>query len=74
MVYRPDIDDGLCFFLMPFREPFNEYYKNIIKKAVRAARPGLEPKRADEIFGNKAIIRDIWEHIWSAAIVIADVC
>ena len=61
MVYRPKIDDKLCFVLMPFREPFNGHYEHIIKKAVRTA--GLEPLRADEIFGTKSIIRDVWGHI-----------
>jgi chaperonin GroEL len=71
MVYRPKIDEKLCFVLMPFREPFNGYYEHIIKKAAQAT--GLEPLRGDEIFGTGSIIRDIWEHIWRARLVIADV-
>jgi hypothetical protein len=71
MVYRPSINNNLCFVLMPFKEPFNGYYNQIIKEAVKEA--GLDPLRGDEIYGTQAIIRDIWEHIWRAKIIIADV-
>ena len=71
MIYRPKIDDKLCFVLMPFREPFNGHYEHIIKKVVRTT--GLEALRGDEIFGTTSIIRDVWEHIWRARVVIADV-
>jgi len=71
MVYRPRIDEKLCFVLMPFRDPFDGYYQRIIKEAVKAA--GLEPLRADEIYGTRAIIRDVWEQIWRARVIIADV-
>ena len=71
MVYRPEIDERLCFVLMPFRQPFNDYYEKIIKAA--AAGAGLEALRADDIFGNGIIITDIWDHIWHARVVIADV-
>lgn len=71
MVYRPKIDEKLCFVLMPFKEPFNGYYEHIIKRAVSGA--GLNALRADEIYGTRPIINDVWEHIWQARIVIADV-
>lgn len=71
MVYRPSIDQKLCFVLMPFGKPFDGYYEHVIKPAVTAA--DLEPLRADEIYGAQAIIKDIWESIWKARIVIADV-
>ena len=71
MVYRPNIDERLCFVLMPFRDPFNGYYEHIIKVTVKAA--GLEPLRGDEVFGARPIIQDVWERIWRARIVIADV-
>lgn len=71
MVYRPSIDERLCFVLMPFKEPFNSYYHQIIKQA--AADSGLEALRADDVYGTGAIIRDIWDHIWRARIIIADV-
>lgn len=71
MVYRPSVDNRLCFVLMPFKEPFNSYYNQIIKGAVMEA--GLDPLRGDEIYGTQAIIRDIWDQIWRAQIIIADV-
>jgi chaperonin GroEL len=71
MVYRPKVDDKLCFVLMPFRDPFDGYYEHIIKKAVKAA--GLAALRADEIYGTGSIIRDVWDHIWRARVVVADV-
>ena len=71
MVYRPKIDAKLCFVLMPFREPFNGYYEKIIKPA--AERAGMEARHAGEIYGTRAIIQDVWEAIWRARIVVADV-
>lgn len=71
MVYRPNVDETLCFVLMPFRQPFNEYYREIIAPTVEDA--GLVAVRADDIFGANIIIDDIWERIWRARVVIADV-
>jgi hypothetical protein len=71
MVYRPSIDEKLCFILMPFKDPFNSYYKKIIKQA--ASEAGMEAVRADDVYGIGVIIRDIWDLIWKAKIVIADV-
>jgi hypothetical protein len=47
------------------------YYRDIIKEAVADA--GLSPLRADEVYGTSAIIQDIWNQIWRARIVVADV-
>lgn len=71
MVYRPEMDKKLCFVLMPFGQPFDEYYDKIIKRAVKSV--GLKPLRADEIYKPNVIIKDIWKSIWKARIVIADV-
>jgi hypothetical protein len=57
MPYRPDIDDKLCFVLMPFGEPFNGYYGDTIKPAVEAT--GLYARRADEIYRANPIMRDV---------------
>jgi hypothetical protein len=56
---------------MPFREPFNAYYSEILKPAIETV--GLRPLRADEIYGTKAVITDIWNAIWRARVIIADV-
>jgi hypothetical protein len=71
MVYRPDLDKKLCFVLMPFGDPFDGYYKKIIKATVKEM--GLDPLRSDEIYGTAPIIQDIWKAIWRASVVVADV-
>lgn len=71
MVFRPSIDARLAFVLMPFKHPFISYYEDIIKPAARAA--GLETRKADEIYGTGPIIQDIWNSIWKATAIIADV-
>jgi chaperonin GroEL len=71
MVYRPKVDDKLCFVLMPFGHPFDSYYQKIIKPAASDA--GLATLRSDEIYSTKAIINDIWARIWAARVIVADV-
>jgi chaperonin GroEL len=71
MVYRPRVDQKLCFVLMPFSQPFDSYYDLIIKPAASDA--GLAALRSDEIRGRRAIVKDIWGQIWAARIVVADV-
>lgn len=70
MVYRPAVQD-LCFVLLPFEPPFLEYYAQVIKPTVLAK--GLRVLKADDVFGTKAIATDIWEHVWAAQVVIAEV-
>lgn len=71
MVYRPKLDQKLCFVLMPFGHPFDTNYHKVIKPA--AANAGLEAVRSDEIYSTKPIIQDIWARIWQAKVVIAEV-
>src|SRR5216683_3156944 len=71
MVYRPKIDQKLCFVLMPFGPPFDGYYQKIIKPA--ASKAALDALRSDEIYSTKAIIQDIWNRIWQARVIVADV-
>lgn len=59
-----------CFVIMPFREPLNEYYSEIIKPAIHKS--GLFPVRADEIYGTQSIIKDIVEKIFESKLLIAD--
>jgi hypothetical protein len=56
---------------MPFTDPFNDYYKTILVPAIKAA--GLEPVRADEIYGTHPIIQDILEGINESTALVADV-
>ena len=67
---RPSVDPHLCFVLMPFTEAFDRYYKTILKPTVEST--GFRCVRADGIYG-QAIMTDIWDSIWQAAVVIADV-
>src|ERR1041385_6381609 len=60
-----------CFVLMPFSEPFDNYYKKILVPAINAA--GLHPVRADEIYSTGPIIRDVIEGIRSSVALVADV-
>ena len=71
MVLRSQIDDRLCFVLMPFGGRFDEYYSFVIKPAIESV--GLVARRADEIYGTDAIISDVWRSIWKARAIVADV-
>jgi len=71
VVYRPNVDATSCFVLMPFQEPHFEYFTGIIEPASREA--GLAAIKADDIYGATPIIQDIWNQIWKARVVIADV-
>jgi hypothetical protein len=70
MMIRPGVDPRLCFVLMPFTKTFDQYYKTILKPSVESK--GFQCVRADGIYG-QAIMTDIWNSIWRAAVVIADV-
>lgn len=67
----PNIQPDLCFVLLPLRPPFLKTYEEIIRPAAKNA--GLYALHAQEICGTNAIISDIWEHMWKARVVIADV-
>lgn len=56
---------------MPFHGHFPEYFRGIIVPAAKSA--GLTALKADDIYGTAPIIRDIWDSIWKARVVIADV-
>jgi chaperonin GroEL len=71
MVFRPDVQPTLCFVLMPFKDPHPEYFAGIIAPAANDA--GLTAIKADDIYGTAPIIHDIWDQIWKARAVIADV-
>ena len=64
------VEENLCFVLMPFDKTFGQVYKEAIKPAVRGV--GLKCRRADDIFGVRPIVQDIWEYINRAKVVVAD--
>jgi hypothetical protein len=66
-----EIDEKLCFVLMPFDEKFNSIY-NTIKEIVEDDEFALNCKRADEIFTIGVIIEDIWDYIQKARILVAE--
>jgi len=55
---------------MPYSEPFNGYYKDIIRPAIEEA--DLKPLRGDEIEKPGAIVNQIWNELQKAAICVAD--
>ncbi len=65
------LDDSLCFVLMPFNEQFDRIFNSVIKPAIEKA--GLKSLRSDQIFSPTPIVEDIWVHIASSKLVIADV-
>jgi chaperonin GroEL len=69
LVYRPNIDHQRCFVLLPLRAPFLGYFEKIIKPAALEA--GLIAIKADDIYGTRAVISDIWELIWTSKVAIA---
>jgi hypothetical protein len=62
---------AMCFVLMPFAADFDALYENAIRPAAEATQ-GLTCLRADEIYGPRPIMADIWKSITEAAILIAD--
>jgi hypothetical protein len=68
LVHRPEVDHKTCLVLLPLRAPFLEYFESIVK--VAAANAGLNAVKADEIYGTRAVISDIWDLIWKARVVV----
>lgn len=65
------IKSNHCFYLSPFKSPFNEIYADHVAPIAKSL--GLSIERADEIYGTQPIIEDIWESINVAELIIADV-
>jgi hypothetical protein len=70
MIIRPNVDAHSCFVLTPFRDPFNKYYRTLLKPTMKSAK--FDCVRADETHGLQ-VMGDIWNSIWRARLVIADV-
>jgi len=66
-----DTKKAQAFIVMQFSTPFNEIYSDVIRQA--CVDYGMEPLRADEMYGPGIIIKDISEQILSSQVVIADV-
>lgn len=66
-----EVDESLCFVLMPFAAAFDRLYRDVVVPAIQEA--GLTPLRADEVFSPTPIVEDVWRHIASARLIVADV-
>lgn len=66
---RPTIDTDI-FVLMPFNPEFDEVYEDVIKQVGIKLKLGVS--RADELFGPRSIVTDIWSSLVSAKVVVAD--
>lgn len=64
------MDKKSCFVIMPFAEPFDTYYKKIIKPAVDDNE--LYAVRGDSLFRSTHIMDDIWSAITESTLVIAE--
>ena len=64
------LDRQLVFVLSPFEDPFDTLFREHIRPTVENL--GLACIRADDIFRNRAIMEDVWEHINKARLLIAD--
>ena len=60
----------VCFVISPFGGWNDRYAQEIFYPAVRDA--GLEPLRADDIYGPSPIVADIWQSVRKARVVLAD--
>jgi hypothetical protein len=64
------MDKKSCFVIMPFAEPFETYFKKIIKPAVDDNK--LYSVRGDSLFRSTHIMDDIWSAITDSTLVIAE--
>ena len=58
------------FVIMPFNEKFKPIYDDHIKRV--CTNMSLSCKRADDIFTSQSVMKDIWNHIYNAKMVICD--
>ena len=64
-------EKGTCFVIMPFGDPFDGYYEEILAPTIRKVE--LVPIRADEINKPGVIVNQIWHGIKQAELCVADV-
>lgn len=67
-----DIDESMCFVVMPFRvESLGIVYEDFVKPTL-ADRCKLRPERGDDMFGSDVVMDDITKSIRRARLIIAD--
>ncbi|MCP5051189.1 MAG: hypothetical protein GY940_28750 [bacterium] len=64
------VDKNLCFVLMPFRSKLDPVYK-VIREVVVSGH-SLLCVRSDDIYSTGIVIKEVWDNICMAQIVIAD--
>lgn len=64
------VDPTLCFVLMPFKVELRPLFDDIILPATQEV--GLTCIRADDIYSPGQVMQQIWEHINTARVLIAD--
>lgn len=65
-----DRNNNLIFVLQPFDNKFNQLYNEYIEKPLK--RKGYEVRKADDFLQPREIMRDIWQSLCEAEIIIAD--
>lgn len=68
--FHPVTNTPGIFVLMPFEPEFDELYTDTMSAVARSV--GLPISRADDLFGPRAIMNDIWSWLLSSRVVIAD--
>ncbi|MFC4527068.1 hypothetical protein ISN76_10220 [Dyella halodurans] len=69
--YEVKSEKPKAFIVMQFSTPYNELYKEVIKKVCLEF--DVEPVRVDEIYSQGLIIQDITRQLTEAAVVIAEI-
>jgi hypothetical protein len=62
--------ENSCFVIMPFNPMADVVYREVYQPAIEAA--GLKAVRADEIYGTKRIMQDVWDSIRKSRMVLAE--
>ena len=69
--FSANIERPMAFIVMQFSSPYNEVYSDVIRKLCEES--GIDPVRADEIYGPGIIIKDVVDRIAKSQVVIADI-
>ena len=65
------MNDNICFVMMPFGQPYEEYYTQIYVPAIE--KNNLLPRRADSLYRPSPILHDIWDFISRSTLIVADI-
>ncbi len=71
--YKVCSEKPRAFVVMQFTPPFDKLYKDVIQEICKEEAFGIEPIRADEIYGPGMIVTDIEKKIIESKFVIAEI-